>query len=365
MSFRYERRLPGIGPVRKSTGLTEPAEIEEFKGLVRTLAKERPALLQMWVKDEMTATQLLIANREQRLSEFRKDPRILVTLEEAFERAMGSREGETAKRYRVSMAKFRRLVPDVVSVKDLRTVDYGHLAKTWPGTPSDYMAFRRMMSHFLVKHFGGGLVGKLNRWRAKTMDMIPRKKERKRVPAISPAVFNRLVSLTPDYAQPVYRALLITGFRVRSEFLALKREHLRPQVYEIDVPGTKTPESEAEGMPIDPANWQWIELAVPSPIAYGQIRKHWMRACLAEGLATKKPDPTGRLSKETGQVRLKYCGPTIHDIRHLTGQFMTNEGVPDSMIQAYLRHSDPATTRRYTIQAMRAEAAAAMARVSA
>lgn len=379
VSFRYEKRLPGIGPVRKMTGLTDPDEIEEFKGLMQTLVRSRPALVEMFRDDKLTAIELLTANREEGgLSRLQPDPRVLVALwgesgafEQAFRRHR-TKDGQTVRRYRVSAKKLERLgvlpvLPEFeakypagltpATVRDLERLDWDAIAANWQGSPSDWMAFYRMLSHFLTRHFGGRRVGKAHPWRAKVLDLLPRKAERKRVPAISPAVFSRIVARTPEYARPCYRALLITGFRVRSEYLALGRAHLRPQVFEVEVPGTKTEESAAV-VPVDPSCWPWLDAAVPAPIAYGQIRKHWARACIDEGLAVRAPDPY-----RPGKTR--YRGPTLHDIRHLTGQFMTNAGVPESMVQAYLRHTDPATTRRYTMQQMRSEAATAMARAMA
>lgn len=361
MRFRYEKRLPGLGPVRKMTELTDPDDIEMFKGLMLKLARHKPRLCEMFRDGEITATELLLADRDEGgLSRLEPDPRVLMHLwgeQGAFERAFRTHrkaDGETVKRYRVSARKLERMGLSLTTVRDLETVDWDEVARVWPGSPSDWMAFYRMLSHFLTRHFGGKRTGKAHPFRAKVMDLLPRKAERKRVPAISPAIFQRLVSLTPDYAQPVYQALLLTGFRVRSEYLALTREHLRPAVYEIEVPGTKT-EGSAAVVPVVPACWHWIDRAVPSPIAYGQIRKHWMRACLAEGLARKVPHPY----KPGSQL---YRGPTLHDIRHLTAQFMTNAGVHESVVAAYLRHTHIATTRRYTTQQVRVEAAAAIAR---
>lgn len=368
MSFRYERRLPGLGYVRKTTGITEAGEFREFCGLMETAARHHPELVRMFRDGEISAQVLLFANQREMLSSLVPDGRLLLPLwggDGAFERTFRKHrnaDGLTVTRYRVSAAKFQRLTTGIETVRDLERVDYDELAKTWPGSPSDYMAFYRMLSAFLTLYLGGKRIGRHHPFRFKVMDLLPRKKEKSRTPAITPAVFRQLVSLTPDYAQPVYISLLITGMRVKSEFLRCAPEHLRQQVFEIDVPGTKTPESAAV-IPVNPSLWHYIERSIPCPIAYGQIRKHWMRACLKERLATKKPDPTGRLNKKTGKVRLRYVGPTLHDIRHLTAQYMTNEGVPESAVAAFLRHTDLSTTRKYTTQQVRAETSAVIAKV--
>ncbi len=373
--YRYERSLPGFGPIRKSTGLDSAEDFEEFTGLLRTLARTRPALVRMWLDGQVSATGLLAANQEDGgLARLQPDPRVLAPLwgdDGAFARAFRRHPkhgGQTVRRYRVSAAKLQRLgvlpvSPDheaaephglaPATLRDLERLDWDAIAASWPGSPSDWMAFYRMLSHFLTRHFGGKRVGKSHPWRAQLMDLLPRKPERKRVPAISPAVFRRLVERTPDYARPCYYALVITGLRVQTEYLALTRAHLRPQVFELEVPGTKTPGS-AGVIPVAPACWPMIDRAVPSPIAYGQIRKHWMRACLTEGIAERVPDPYR-------PGKLRYQGPTLHDLRHLTGQFATDAGVPESKVQVYLRHENAATTRRYTVQQARQEVAQAMA----
>lgn len=360
MSFRYERRLPGIGSVRKATGLTDAAEFREFCGVMETAAKYHPELVRLFVDGELAAQTILFANRKEMLSGLVPDARLLLPLwgeDGAFARTFAKHrkaDGTTVQRYLVSVKKFERLTSGLNVVRDLERVDYEELARSWPGSPSDYMAFYRMLSTFLTLYFGGKRIGRHHAFRFKVMDLLPRKKERARVPLITPVVFSRLVSLTPDYAQPVYHTLLVTGMRM-GEFMQCGKQHLRPNVFEIDVPGTKTPESAAV-IPVDPAFWYYVERAIPSPIAYGQIRKHWMRACLKEGLASKKPDPAH-------PGRLRYVGPTLHDIRHLTAQYMTNEGVPESTISAFLRHTTVGATRRYTTQQIRVEASAALARV--
>jgi hypothetical protein len=212
-----------------------------------------------------------------------------------------------------------------------------------------------MLSHFLTIHFGWRRVGKANLTRRRSSISCRGRRSGSGSP---PSRRRCSIASSPSPRTTCGRATTppsSPGFRVRKEYLKLGRAHLRPEVFELEVPGTKTPESESV-IPIDPVCWPMLERGVPPPIAYGQIRKHWMRVCLAEGFAVRAEDPYR-------PGKLRYKGPTLHDIRHLTGQFMTNAGVPEWAVQSYLRHTDPATTRGYTMQKLRAEAAAAMARV--
>lgn len=79
---------------------------------------------------------------------------------------------------------------------------------------------------------------------------------------------------------------------------------------------------------------------MPSPVGYRRLWHWWNHARQLEGLANLR----------------------LHDLRHCTGQWAINEGVAESMVQVFLRHSDPSMTRRYTVQQLRQEPAAAIAR---
>ena len=117
---------------------------------------------------------------------------------------------------------------------------------------------------------------------ATVMDLLPRKRERKRVPDLSPAVFVRVMARTPEYLRPAYISLAATGLRL-GEFLALERSHLRAATFEVEVPGTKTDESEGV-IPIDTRLWPQINAAVPCPVTDWSLRYHWKAACKAEGV---------------------------------------------------------------------------------
>jgi hypothetical protein len=65
--------------------------------------------------------------------------------------------------------------------------------------------------------------GRAHPSRTAIMDLLPRKREHKRVPALSPAVFAGIMDRQiPEHARPCYYALAITGFRL-NECLALER----------------------------------------------------------------------------------------------------------------------------------------------
>lgn len=354
-THRYERRLPGIGPVRRVTGLTDPDDITVFEGLMVELARTRPVIVEMFRDKLIDAHSMLRANREENLASLIPDARTIRPLWESIDRAWEShRKGEaTRARYRTAIRKLQRLCPlpaisggtfTPTSVAHLAQVDWDALAGIYGGSPSDWMALQRALSTFLTLHFGGKRTGRGHPFRLKVLDAIPRKAEQGRVPDISPQLFERMMRIVPDYVRPCYVTMVAAGLR-KGEYLALKREHLRPDSYAIEVPGTKTPGSEAV-IPVTPEIWPWVEAAVPSPVQYKQLRLHFVRACRALGLS--KPG--------------RYTGPRLHDLRHCTGQWATAGGVDEAAVQQYLRHRDPKTTRIYTVQQMRAEVSTVVSR---
>lgn len=353
MGYRLERVYDGVGRVRRRTDLTDKGEIREFLGLLEQLARQRPRLVEMFRDNEIGEYDLLRAAREERISAVLPDERLLVSLDVAFEAAWNtSRAGSsTLARYRRSVKRLQRLCPlpsigghptptvNLDRVLDLEDVAWDIVAAEWDASPSDYMNFYRMLSTFLTLHLGGGRIGRAHPWRLRVMDMLPRKSERVRMPSLTPTDFRRIVSEAPEHLRASYMMLALTGVRV-GEYLAMRREDLRPEAFSVVVRGTKTAESQAL-LPVDPSVWSWINLAVPSPVAYKALRDHWGRACQEAGLTDVH----------------------LHDLRHCFGQWVTLAGIPEPMTQAYLRHKDPTVTRRYTLAKLRRDVAEVIAKV--
>ena len=133
--------------------------------------------------------------------------------------------------------------------------------------------------------------------------------------------------------------LVATGMRV-GEYLRTTTAHLKPAIFGLEVPGTKTGESRATVF-VGERLWPWLEAGIPSPLCYGWMRKYWVRACQAAGISN---------------VRL-------HDLRHCYGQWAVSVGVPEAAVQTALRHATPEMTRRYTKSRDKGEVARAIATV--
>lgn len=221
-------------------------------------------------------------------------------------------------------------------------------------------------------------------FRLEVMDQLPRRKERQRKPDISVALFRRLMDRVPEHTRPVFWTLVILGLRVKTEYLRLIPDHLRPHTF-----GVLAPEAKSAGavLQVDPDLWHWILDAVPSPIGYQQLTRHWHAACLAEGVAKMVQVPcigrdlghwqSAELARHRRCTRLslpygprtppatveRYMGPTLHDLRHCHGQWLTAAGVAEAFVQASLRHQTPDQTRGYTMQEVRGRVAQAMAQL--
>ena len=207
--------------------------------------------------------------------------------------------------------------------KNLAEIDWKALRRCWEGGPADWNRMRAAVSRFLSML----LEDKYHPFRRQIMNALPHAREPKgRVPDLTPAVFWRIVNAAPEHIRAVYVVLAGTGLRI-GEFLDLTEDHLLPHTLQILVPGTKT-DSSVDVIRCGPELWEWVLVAVPAPLAYRWTYIYFKRAAEAIGM---------------GEL-------TLHDLRHLKGQILSEAGLPEAQIATALRHSDVRTTRRYTRQ---------------
>ncbi len=245
----------------------------------------------------------------------------------------------TRLRYLTSFNALRRTtdyLKDDARVLDLKKVEWKKLHAGWQNSPADWNHLRRAVSRFLTMI----LDDKYHPFRRAVMKAFPKASEPQgRVPDITPELFWQIVAATPQQLQPSYVTLVGTGMRV-GEYLACQRENLRPHTRTLLVPGTKT-DGSMDVARVDPTLWAWLEAAIPAPVGYKSLRGHWKRACASLGLLDLR----------------------LHDLRHCTGQWLTDAGRPEASVQQTLRHKDPAMTRRYTKQKSKGEDARTMGSV--
>lgn len=243
----------------------------------------------------------------------------------------------TRKRYALSLRQLERqtVVPWPASpmrVKDLAALDWTGLHAGWPNSAGDWNNLVRAVSRFLSVYLGT----KHSTFRHEVMALIPVEQTEGRVPDLSLDVFESIMRAVPEHVRPAYYVLLITGMRVRSEYLRTTTEHLMPATTQLRVPGTKTKGSRAV-IAVDPSVWPWIVAGVPAPLRYKTLRRVWNAACVTIGAAKYVETPKGP----------RYVGLTMHDLRHALAQWTSDAGTPINKVQDMLRHASPAMTADY------------------
>jgi integrase len=339
-TYRLDRRFPGVGRIAVASGATTRAPLRARNDLLtRLFDKGRLDILRAIKVGHVTVTEVLDADRRDALNSLTGDTKVLSRrFWEAVDEWLptSARGAETRRRYKVSMAKLRTrgAIRETATVADLANVDWKTLEATWPGSDADYNHVWRAVGKFLSDALGDTY----HPFRRCVTKAIPKRKERERVPDLSPELFWKIVHAAPAHVRPAFVCLAITGLRT-GEYLRLTKAHLKPATFSVDVPGTKT-EGSAATLRVDERLWRWVEAAVPPPVQYGWLRKYWKRA-----LAAVDADTTLRL----------------HDLRHCTGQWAIDSGQPEAKVQVMLRHATPAMTRRYVRQRDRGEIAEAVA----
>ncbi|MGQ0641347.1 MAG: tyrosine-type recombinase/integrase [Gemmatimonadaceae bacterium] len=260
---------------------------------------------------------------------------------------------KTQERYRTAFAAFRRYagqqLSETATIRDLASFDWRRLRNSWQRSAAHWNNTARAISAFLSIALGD----KDHPFRRKVMRPIPRAAERPRVPDLTPEAFWQVLETIPEPLRSAYLTLVLTGMRV-SEYLNCTAFHLKQSIRAVDVPGTKTAWSSSV-IRVDEDFWPAVQRAIPCPLGiwhpvptkgvqfdarYKRLRLTWNEACKRLGLSVR-----------------------LHDLRHCTAQWVTDEGLAEAKVQAALRHSTPNMTRRYTLSKDRGEVAATLAKV--
>lgn len=330
MNRRIRRRLVryGIPMLQINSGTTDRRVFERRERLVDQLVDDVQLEVLMALHSGALAIEVVEAHARDHglsgaglLAQVTLSRPLWDTIEETLPR-MG-RADATRTRYTLSSQQLRTRLDgaDGMRVRDLLTVDWEALLEIWPGGASDWMHLRRFLSRFLSLALGG----KWHPVRHQILARIPTQAEAERVTELAPDDFLKIVEHAREDMRAPLMTLVLSGMRM-GEYLACDETHLRPAITSIAVPGTKT--SASDGLvKIDEGLWHWVEFGVPSPVRYRQFVKLFKDAIDAAGLPRT--------------LRL-------HDLRHAHGQWAVEHGVPEAFVQVSLRHTQAATTRRYT-----------------
>lgn len=343
LRFNRDFTRNGIGRITNSSRTNDAHEFLR-RDLILTKLHESGQfdVLRAFKRGALQIEELVEAEREGRLRSAELLPYLSlkrplwVAIEDALPH-MGRSEA-TRKRYRVSLLKSLRekaalSLPADARVADLERVRWNDLKQTWGKSAADWNHLRRALSAFLTALLGD----KFSPFRRRIIQAIPTANEVGRVPDLTPDGFRKVVEHVPSRYRCCYYALVATGLRI-GEYLRLTPFNLKPATRTISGVGTKTVLS-AEDVAIHRDLWHYVEEAVPSPLGYKALRRHWLAACKKTGVAVR-----------------------IHDLRHCFGQWAVDGGVAESKVQSALRHKTASMTRRYTKTREKGEAANAVGR---
>lgn len=340
-AIRFNRDFSriGVGRITCSSRTTNPKEFRVRDQILTKLANSGQIdALRAFKRGELTIEQLLSADREGKL----KSADLLGTLilRQPLWKAVADtlpRMGKstaTRKRYSVSLAALRnkaKTLSESATLADLEHVAWQELRGNWGRSAADWNHMRRAVSVFLT----AVLRDKFHPYRRAVTDRIPIAAETARTPDVTPDVFWRIVRHLPNAYQACFVAIAATGMRV-GEYIRCTPFNLKPSTFSVAVPGTKTHGS-AEDVVVHRKLWRFVAAAIPSPLGYKALRRHWKAAC----------------QKANADVR-------IHDLRHCFGQWAVDAGIPESKVQSALRHKTASMTRRYTKTKEKGDAANAV-----
>lgn len=340
-SYRFDEIIPGVGRLRRKSGARTESSHNQRVALVRKLRDgdfPRLDLLRALHDGSITIVELLDADSRNRLAHLQTTDllgaRPLWTEVDRTLDAMTASPA-TVLTYRTSWRALRasKAIPESAKVRDLARVDWKTLEKGWGRSGASWNHLRRAVSRTLTCMLGR----KDHPLRSKVLAEFPERAEIHRMPDLTPAEFQRALAEMPRPLQAPIMALVLTGMRI-GEYERTRPEHLGRHT--VRIPGTKTAES-ARTVAVAPKMWGWITAAVPCPVSVGVLRTHWTAALEA--------------------AELPHL--TLHDLRHCTGQWLSDAGRPLSSIMEMLGHKTMAMTFRYTRRKLRQEDAEAMAAV--
>lgn len=337
--YRFDRVFRGVGRVQVSA---ETRRVTEFRArdalLTRCYQRGRLDLLRALKAGRLSILELVDADRRDALGEIDVEGQshrpFLAAAREALTR--GTRNAVTLEGYLKSLRSLEAegVLRATMTVHDLAQVDWTALEREDTRSPAHWNHARRAISRALTLLLGD----EHHPLRRAVMKVYPARTEIPREPDVTPDAFLRAVEHMQLPLRPVIMAFVATGLR-RAELGQLRPDDLMPLTFGVRVRRRTKNATSLRVMPVDPRFWPWIVAAVPCPMTVDQVLRHWSRACRAAGL---------------GRV-------TLHDIRHLFGQWAADGSVDEGAIQKAMGHKTRQQTAIYTARRAKRQVSAAVA----
>lgn len=334
-SYRIDLRFPSIGRIALASGAHTKPDLEKRKAMLRELYDAgKWDVLKDLQERRFSLRQLYAHYISGRVGHLSAEVVLQQPLAEVVEAwlPVSAKAAKTRERYTGSWSTFKRLavLPATAVVRDIDRVDWQALQQRWPGGAYNWRHLRGFISRLLTVL----LRDKWHPMRRAILDpdRFPSAPEPEgRVPDLTPLKFWEVIQVMPEITRAVPVGLVVTGMRI-GELRACVETDLRPLTYGIRIPGRETKsgrfKSQEAVQQVHPELWDWVKAALNCTLSTWTVRDHWRTACKKVGIADV----------------------TLHDLRHCYGQWLVNEGVPESSVQRGLRHRTPAMTRRYVTQ---------------
>lgn len=314
--YRVDRRVPGIGRVRITTGTKSKTVHARREALLLSLV-QRGALdtVRALLAGTVTWPEVEYAGRTGR------DLLIDVRARQPVQRTVDALPHDaTHTRYRVAWGTLTRLgiVDAHTTLADLAVIDWDAVVETWPLAPATWMGVRRMLSRLAT------LISddKYSPARRALMRALPTLAEPPRVVTATADDVRALVARLDPRAAVIVRLIVTLGLR-RGEAFALRPEHWDAERRRLTIPGTKTADSRAtitiaeDAVPI-------VHAALPLPLSLTQFRRYY--------------EPAARVH-----------GMTVHSLRNLHAMLATEGGAHDGAVRLSMRHGARSLTDRYRL----------------
>lgn len=356
-NYEFDRRFPGVGRIRCSSGTKKLSEFRARDAVLTKLYKTAQLeVLRAFRDGRLTIEQLAEQDLHGRGGETLELIEARRPLWDAIEETLPlmGKTSSSRVRYRLSFRQLRarQVLAETATVGDLRRVKWAQVATAWAGSAADWNRLRAAVSRFLSLLMGD----KYSPFRRAVVAAMPRATEPEgRTPDLTPTQFLAVLERMPDDdARAAAMVLVLTGMRV-GEYLSLDETSLLPATHRLRIKSGEGNKSGARTIAIAPEDWGWIVAAVPFarlPLPavrvrtgvdarYRRLMAAWKTACAAAGV---------------GDL-------WIHDIRHCMAQWADDAGTALGSISQVLGHKDPKTTLRYTRMAASARATGAVGQV--
>jgi integrase len=340
---RIDLVLAGVGRIQVSSGTNQRREYERRKQLVRELhADGRLDVLEALKAGAITLVEILAASRHsgaRTLAAIVLHRPLWLAVEEAL--AAMDCSAETRNRYALSWRTLRAtgLLGAGARIRDLGAVRWSIDVRPQFGGASDWNHLRRGVSATLSILLGD----RMHPFRREVVVGIAWEREREVVPDVTVEAFWRVVDRLPAWARDPVVAIAATGVRV-GEYIHADASDLRELTREWHVRG----KGDARIVSVADAFWPIVLAAVPARYA-PPVGPHERNSS-----SRRYQRLAGALARATAAEGVRL---TLHGLRHLQGQLLSDAGASDGAAADTLGHRSASTTRRYTRRTHRRELA--------